>query len=143
MSLPLIYSIKAIEHQYCTGEEPVLVVCSDMNAYVCKYMRSSSAAYKLVCELVGAKMAKVWQLETPDVALVRIKQEHWSGRFVQHSLTAPALGSRQMEGVVDVTPSSIYEVKQTLGTFRSFGLTCLGTCDKKLIKQVLKKPFMN
>ena len=118
MSLPLIYSIKAIEHQYCTGEEPVLVVCSDMNAYVCKYMRSSSAAYKLVYELVGAKMAKVWQLETPDVALVRIKQEHWSGRFVQHSLTAPALGSRQMEGVVDVTPSSIYEVKQTLGTFR-------------------------
>lgn len=63
MGLSKINSIKIIEQQYRTGEEPVLVMCSDMNAYVCKYMRSSAASYKLVCELIGVEMAQTWQLE--------------------------------------------------------------------------------
>lgn len=62
MPLPILYSAKRIERQFNTGEQPVLVTCSDVNTYVCKYMRSSAAAYKLVCELIGAKMAKAWQL---------------------------------------------------------------------------------
>lgn len=118
MTIPKVNSIKAIEHLYHTGEEPVMVVCSDMKAYICKYMRSSSAAYKLACEFIGTQMAKAWLMETPDVAFVKIKQEHWSGRFVQHSITAPALGSRQMEGVVDITPSTIYEVQKAYSTFQ-------------------------
>ena len=69
--LPSIYSIKAIEKQYGTGEEPVLVMCSDMNAYVCKYMRSTATTYKLACELIGSHLAKAWQLETPEIVLVR------------------------------------------------------------------------
>lgn len=80
--IPVVNSIKAIEHLYRTGEEPVLVLCSDMESYICKYMRSSSAAYKLVCEYIGTQMAKSWQIETPDVAFVRIKQEHWCGSFI-------------------------------------------------------------
>jgi len=50
MAVPVIESVKVIEHQYPTGEEPVLVMCSDMNAYICKYMRSSASAFKLACE---------------------------------------------------------------------------------------------
>jgi hypothetical protein len=118
MTISILNSIKAIEHLYRTGEEPVLVICSDMKAYICKYMRSSSAAYKLACEFIGSHMAKAWQLETPDVAFVKIKQEHWSGRFVQHSITAPALGSKQMVCVVDITPSTLYEVQKSFGTFQ-------------------------
>lgn len=40
-------SIKEIGHNgvYDTGEKPVLVMCSDTNAYICKYMRSSTSAY--------------------------------------------------------------------------------------------------
>lgn len=30
--IPNLKSIKPIEHQFCTGEEPVLVLCSDMNS---------------------------------------------------------------------------------------------------------------
>lgn len=51
MVIPVLVSIKAIQQQFHTGEEPVLVLCSDKNAYICKYMRSSNAAYKLTCEL--------------------------------------------------------------------------------------------
>lgn len=111
MKPPVLESVKAIEWQYRTGEEPVLVMCSDKNAYICKYMRSPSAAYKLVCELIGAKMAKAWTITTPETALVKIRQEHWAGHFVQHNHNAPAFGSSQMHGVIDVTPSTYCEVR--------------------------------
>ncbi len=110
MTIPIIDSVKLIERQFPTGEEPVLVMCSDMNAYVCKYMRSSAAAFKLACELIGSRMAMAWQLNTPDIALVKIKSEHWEGRFLQHSISAPSIGSRRMEGVVDITPSTYADV---------------------------------
>lgn len=67
MAISVIDSAKRIEQQFRTGEEPVLVMCSDVNLYVCKYMRSSAAAYKLACELIGARMAEAWHLNTPDI----------------------------------------------------------------------------
>ena len=118
MAIPVLESVKAIEQQYRTGEEPVLVMCSDMNAYICKYMRSSAAAYKLACELIGSLMAMAWQLETPDIAFVRIKSAHWAGRFAQYSLSAPSLGSKRLEGVVDVTPSTYGDVASTTAMLR-------------------------
>ena len=118
MVITRISSVKVIEQQYRTGEEPVLVMCSDLNAYVCKYMRSSAAAYKLACELIGVEMAKAWQLNTPDVAFVQIKPEHWVNKQVQHSITAPSLGSKHMAGVVDLTPSTLDNVEKTEDALR-------------------------
>lgn len=116
MSLSIVYSAKRIEQQFRTGEEPVLVMCSDVNIYVCKYMRSPAAAYKLACELIGSRMAKVWQLCTPDTSLVRIKPSHWGGIKQSHNLSAPSLGSKWMDGVVDITPSTYANVPATLDT---------------------------
>lgn len=113
MVIPKLYSAKRIEQQFYTGEEPVMVMCSDVNLYVCKYMRSSATAYKLACELLGARLAKAWQLKTPDIALVHIKPAHWEGMNVSHSLSAPALGCRWMDGVVDITPSTCAKVPST------------------------------
>lgn len=110
MVIPVLNSVKAIERWYLTGEEPVLVMCSDMNAYICKYMRSFGSAFKLACELIGAKMAMSWKIETPDVAFVQIKSGHWVGRYVQHSISAPALGSKRVDGVVDVTSSTFGDI---------------------------------
>lgn len=53
MAIQALYSAKRIEQQFHTGEEPVMVMCSDINIYVCKYMRSSATAYKLACELLN------------------------------------------------------------------------------------------
>ena len=75
MAMQTLYSAKRIEQQFHTGEEPVMVMCSDVNIYVCKYMRSSATAYKLACELIGAKLAKAWRLTTPDIALVKYTAE--------------------------------------------------------------------
>ena len=39
-----LVSIKQIQKQYITGDLPVLVVCSDKEAYICKYMPSTNSA---------------------------------------------------------------------------------------------------
>ena len=91
MTIQTLYSAKRIEQQFHTGEEPVMVMCSDVNIYVCKYMRSSATAYKLACELIGAKLAKAWQLTTPDIALVNIRPAHWEDINISHSLSAPSM----------------------------------------------------
>jgi len=67
--IPHLSSIKQIEKQYNTGDLPVLVVCSDKEAYICKYIPSSNSAFKLACELVGAMMANAWNLSKTIVEL--------------------------------------------------------------------------
>ena len=116
--IQFVKSVKIIEQQYRTGEEPVLVMCSDKKNYVCKYMRTSSAAYKLSCELIGSMMAMAWKLPTPQVAFVNIKQSHWSGRTLSHSLSAPAFGSQFIEKVGDVTPTTYSEISPSVSVLR-------------------------
>jgi hypothetical protein len=110
MVIPRLYSAKQIEQQFHTGEEPVMVMCSDVNIYVCKYMRSSASAYKLACEFIGVNLAKAWQLNTPGIALVNIRPAHWEGINVSHSISAPSIGFRWLDGVVDITPSTYAKV---------------------------------
>ena len=118
MAIKYLDSVKEIERLYPTGENPVLVICSDLNAYICKYMRSSLAAFKLACELIGSQMAIAWQLETPDVAFVKIKSSHWAGYALQHSISAPALGCKKIDGVVDINSSTFKDVKPSTTIFR-------------------------
>jgi len=116
MTISTVHSAKRIEQHFHTGEEPVLVMCSDLNVYVCKYMRSSAIAYKLACEFIGAKLATAWQLNTPDIALVTIRQPHWEGMNLSHNLSAPSLGFRWLDGMVDITPSTYIQVPATKET---------------------------
>jgi len=106
-----LHSVKVIEQKFLTGEEPVLVRCSDRNAYICKYAQSTQAAYKMVCELIGASMAQAWHLNTPDVAFVNIHPDHWVGTFLRHNVSAPAFGSLRLDNVADITPSTFMQVK--------------------------------
>lgn len=111
MVIPQLYSIKEIEKQYDTGELPVLVTCSDMNAYICKYMRSSSAAYKLVSELVGALFAKAWKIASPPCAFVQIKTEHWAAIQTPRNLSAPCWGYQELKGSMDITPTTYSKIE--------------------------------
>jgi len=110
MEISKQYSAKVIERQYLTGEEPVQVMCTDKTAYICKYKRSEAPAYKLVCELLGACMAKAWRLLSPEVALVEMKKQHWSGTHVQKIPTNPLIGSSLLLNVIDVTPITSTEI---------------------------------
>ena len=125
MAIQFLESVKSIEKQFSTGEEPVLVLCSDMNAYVCKYMRSSTSAYKLVCEFIGSQMADAWQLGNPEWALVQIRQDHWAGHTISHSISAPAIGSKWLNNVIDVTPSTLGVIEQKAAILRQLLMIAL------------------
>ncbi len=116
MAISTLYSAQPIKQQFHTGEEPVIVMCSDVNIYVCKYMRSMASAYKLACEFIGAKLAMAWHLFTPDIALVNIRPAHWERMNLSHSLSAPSIGFRWLDGVVDITPSTYAKVPATKKT---------------------------
>ena len=113
MNIPILSSVKTIDQQYQTGENPVLVLCSDKNAYICKCMYSSGSAYKLVCELIGTVMAHAWGINTPAPAFVKIHQHHWSKFLSTRYNSATSFGTRSMENVVDITPSTYSGVPVT------------------------------
>lgn len=55
MEMESLHSIQEISKQYNTGDLPVLVLCSDTQQYICKYMRpNATISYKLACEFMGA-----------------------------------------------------------------------------------------
>lgn len=109
-------SIAVIERQFNTGELPVLVNCSDGKAYICKYMRSSASAYKLLNELIGAMLIEEWSILSPDFSFVNIQSEHWTNIFTPHSLSAPAFGYQQIDDVIDITPSTYIAVRPSMNS---------------------------
>lgn len=112
-AIPILNSIDIIREQYQTGEKPVLVMCSDMNFYICKYIRNSASPQKLVCELIGAEMATVWELNAPDISLVKIKPAHWPERFSRPKEMTTMLGSKYLDSVEYVLPSTFDKLAQT------------------------------
>lgn len=110
-----VQSTKIIEQSFLTGEEPVLIECSDRNAYICKYKRSLGSTYKLACEMIGSQFAKAWELNTPDCAFVQIRHEHWIKSKPWNS--APAYGSMKIGGVVDINASTYRQITPSESVF--------------------------
>lgn len=72
-----LYSITPLvsENVRETMMKPILVFCSDLEYYYCKYKRSHYGD-ELFNEYLGASFLKIWELGVPDFALVEIHQEH-------------------------------------------------------------------
>lgn len=112
-----LHSIQEIAKQYPTGDSPVLVLCSDKQQYICKYMRpNDTISYKLACEFMGVVYAETWKINTPPFALVQIMPAHWMSVSVSHSSSAPTIGFKKLEGVIDITPSSFRQVEANVAT---------------------------
>ena len=111
MEIEHLHSIQEISKQYNTGDLPVLVLCSDTQQYICKYVRpNATISYKLACEFMGAVFAEAWKISTPPFALVQIMPVHWTSVTTSHSSSAPAIGFRKIDGVIDITPTSFRQV---------------------------------
>ncbi len=117
MEIQKIHSIQEISKQYTTGDLPVLVLCSDAQQYICKYMRANATiAYKLACEYIGAVFAEAWKINTPPFALVQIHPQHWNALSASHNSSVPSIGFRKLDGVIDITPTSFSQVETSAGT---------------------------
>lgn len=102
--IPIVYSIKAVERQYSTGEEPILVLCSDKSEYICKYAKANGAAFKLASEMIGSLLAQSWGLKTPPTAFVNLRPGHW---YKTGNTTTLAFGSKRIDKVIDVNPTTV------------------------------------
>lgn len=112
-----LHSIQDISVQYMTGDLPVLVLCSDKEYYICKYVRpSATIAYKLACEFIGTILAEAWRINTPPSTFVHIAPIHWNTITTPHSVFTPAIGFRKLDNVIDVTPTTYKQVKPTNNT---------------------------
>ncbi|MEI6091961.1 MAG: HipA family kinase [bacterium] len=70
-----LQSIQTANFRYDTGDKPVLLLCSDMQDYVCKYALNGNAR-NLVCEYMAASFLKIWELPVPDFSFVEVNYEH-------------------------------------------------------------------
>ena len=62
MEIQHLHSIQDISKQYMTGDLPVLVLCSDTQQYICKYMRPNNSNYgKLTLKASNSMQLKMTQ----------------------------------------------------------------------------------
>lgn len=77
MKIPILKSIQTAVRRFETnGSKPILVTCSDLNDYVCKYNAQGGTPNRLLCEYIGAYMCRLWNIGIPDFAFVNVRSEH-------------------------------------------------------------------
>ncbi|MEJ0104155.1 MAG: hypothetical protein WDO19_17025 [Bacteroidota bacterium] len=87
-----------------TNTLPVVVHCNDLNYYYCKHHPGIGAAHRLITEYLAARFLRIWNLQVPDFAFVRIAQEHVPvdlGIPFRH-FTVSCFGSKKIEGAADM-----------------------------------------
>jgi hypothetical protein len=71
-----VKSISSIDRVFETACKPVLVLCSDLEYYLCKYNTRTVPSDQLFREYLAASFLKLWELSTPDFAIVDISPSH-------------------------------------------------------------------
>jgi hypothetical protein len=74
--MAILNSIQTADRIFDTNTRPVLIMCDDMNDYVCKYATNSGSSNRLFCEYLAASFLKLWNLKIPDFAFVKINRDH-------------------------------------------------------------------
>ncbi len=77
--MQIIKTIEQTDHIIETGNRPVVVMCEDFNDWVCKYDYSTKNLFN---EVVASRFANIWQISTPEIALIKVKPEHISERLI-------------------------------------------------------------
>lgn len=75
------------------GSSPLLVTCDDFNDWVCKYDRFPKYLFN---ELFASEFAKLWNINTPETAFIKVKTEHIP--FDKYPQLQPAYFEKQCFG---------------------------------------------
>lgn len=96
------------------GSSPILVTCSDLNDWVCKYDRDTR---KLFNELLAVKFAKIWGIKTPEAAFIQVNKEHISTdkfpRLEHYLFDKLCFGSKYIKDSKEIDFSTIALFKQS------------------------------
>ena len=72
--IELKQSLYRSERMFLTGDNPLLITCSDMTDWVCKHGRMSTST--LFNEIIGSRFAQLWSLKTPAISLIEVAVDH-------------------------------------------------------------------
>ena len=105
--IDLRQSLYKSERVFSSGENPLLITCTDYTDWVCKHGRLSPSL--LFNELLGSRFAQIWDLRTPEISLINVSIEHLPDEHLNIVQPAyfnkPCFGSRYIEvsQVIDFT----------------------------------------
>jgi hypothetical protein len=74
--MTILKSIQTADLIFETKSRPILIMCEDKYDYVCKYHTSTGHATRLFCEYLAASFLKLWGLNIPPFAFVKVNHEH-------------------------------------------------------------------
>lgn len=109
--LPIRKTIHQSNTIYDTGTKPILVTCDDLQDWVCKHDHVA----KLVNEIIGSKFAEIWNINTPEICLLEVSDEHiprLPERYVQEiNFRKLCFGSLLLKNCTQIDDSSVLMFK--------------------------------
>ena len=99
---------------FTTGDNPILVTCSDMSDWVCKHGRLYSST--LFSEVIGSSFAQLWDLKTPEISFVNVLAEHLPNEYL--NIVQPAFFNKPCFGSLYIEESQVVD-KTLLPSFRN------------------------
>tara|TARA_R110002020_G_scaffold85914_6_gene211889 strand:- start:38403 stop:39209 length:807 start_codon:yes stop_codon:yes gene_type:complete len=110
-----------------TAGNPLLVLCDDLQDWVCKHSRESS---KLVNELLGSCFAVQWNLHTPEISLISVKKEHIPANLQGINFSQSCFGSKYIKSSKELDYPTIgmfmdYNFRRKIESKHDFLLICL------------------
>ncbi|MEN9875199.1 MAG: hypothetical protein RLZZ529_196 [Bacteroidota bacterium] len=105
--------IKEPTKMYMTnGSNPLLVTCSDLNEWVCKYDRFPTYLFN---ELIGSEFARIWNINTPEICkiIVDIKYIPFERypKLTPNHFIKECFGSKLIEDSEDVNDALLSSFK--------------------------------
>jgi hypothetical protein len=90
---------------YSSGDNPILVTCTDFLDRVCKHGRLTPSI--LFNEVVGSKFAECWNLKTPPISLIDVDEEHLPD--TQRNIVQPAFFRKPCFGSLYIQTSTVID----------------------------------
>lgn len=108
---PVDLRVRAVHDVMDTFHHPLLVQAEDGGLYYLKYAKTQ--LYQLTCEWLCHYLLRVWDVATPDIAVLRVPSGLLEtmppgARDAGRWLDKPAFGSRQVMGAVESSEFTSY-----------------------------------
>lgn len=108
------HSLYRSERMFTTGDNPILITCSDMSYWVCKHGRMSPSV--LFSEVIGSTFANLWDLKTPQISFIKVLSEHLPNEHL--NIVQPAFFNKPCFGSLFIEESQVVD-KTLLPSFRN------------------------
>lgn len=110
--MTLLRSIQKADKKFTTsGSEPIRILASDLETYICKYPQRGSFN-RMVNEVLGNRFANLWDIQVPELAFIQVAPKHipddmLGGNLSYLSVEKPLIGFGYLENTIDFSEKLI------------------------------------